>query len=100
MMKFSLNYHPSAQKEYLDSVSWYEQAKTGLGEQFIQELEAMLDKIEQNPFLFQVKRKRLREGKLRSFPYIIVYTVNSRKKEILILAVFHTSRNPFLKGKR
>jgi mRNA-degrading endonuclease RelE of RelBE toxin-antitoxin system len=99
-MSYTLIFHPIAEKEYLESIAWYEDSKTGLGERFIKEIESILDHLEQNPFLFPVKKAKLREANVRIFPYLVVYKINQNKKQVSILSVFHTSRNPVDKHNR
>ena len=98
--RYHITYHPLAEKEYLESVSWYEDNLTGLGNDFISEVEKTLTHIETNPFLYAVKKQQFREALVRTFPYIIVYKIIPKKKQIIITSVFHTSRNPVLKYKR
>jgi len=99
-MSYKLTFHPVAEKEYLDSVKWYEECKAGLAEPFIREVSKILDLLEKNPFLFPAKKKDFREALLKIFPYVIVFKVNENKKQVIIVAVFHTSRNPIHKYKR
>jgi mRNA-degrading endonuclease RelE of RelBE toxin-antitoxin system len=98
--RYDTTYHPLAEKEYLESVSWYEDNLTGLGIDFIGEVEKVLTRIETNPLLYAVKKKQFREAPIKTFPYVIVYKINSKQKQIIIVSVFHTSRNPSLKYKR
>src|ERR1035437_5604812 len=98
--RYHIIYHPLAEKEYLESVSWYEDNLTGLGSDFIREVEKVLTHIETNPFLYAVKKQQLREALIKTFPYVIVYKIIPKQKQIIIVSVFHTSRHPVLKYKR
>ena len=53
--KFAIIFHPEAEKEYLDSVNWYEDALIGLGEEFVEEIERIFDQISINPFCSLLK---------------------------------------------
>jgi hypothetical protein len=53
--KFAIIFHPEAEKEYLDSVKWYEDALIGLGEEFVEEIERIFDQISINPFCSLLK---------------------------------------------
>ncbi|OFY64947.1 MAG: hypothetical protein A3H98_07300 [Bacteroidetes bacterium RIFCSPLOWO2_02_FULL_36_8] len=97
---YRIIFHPLAEIEYLDSVSWYEDNRTGLGIQFIREIEKKLNIIETNPYLYPIKKQMFREAVIDVFPYVIVYKIYKRKKSITIYSVFHTSRNPALKYRR
>jgi hypothetical protein len=44
-----LSYHRAVQRETDDACIWYDERKEGLGDEFFQELESVLEKIAQNP---------------------------------------------------
>ena len=92
--KFSLTFHPKAEKEYLESVAWYEDALIGLGQEFVDEIETTFDHISKNPFLFPVKKIKHREAVVKKFPFVIVFVVDQKQLSVTILSVYHTSRNP------
>jgi len=37
---------------------------------------------------------------IEKFPFIVIYTIQKRKKEIFVLSLFHTSRHPKTKRKK
>ena len=78
-----------------DDYDWYEEQKPGLGEEFLSELESIYLKIESHPEYFGKVKKSFRQAALKRFPFVIVYEII--KTEIVVFAVFHTSRNPKLK---
>jgi hypothetical protein len=59
--KYSVIFHPKAEKEYLESVQWYENALIGLGQQFVNEIEKAIIQINNSPHIFPVKKLQLRE---------------------------------------
>ncbi len=75
-----------------DAYQWYEDQRHGLGELFLTELDSCLKKIQTNPTANSKVVKNYRQGILRRFPYVIVYEI--LHKEIIILSIFHTRRNP------
>lgn len=97
---FSILLHPEAEKEYLESVRWYENALIGLGKEFVDEIENMFDRIGKNSFLFPVKKLKLREAVVKKFPFVIVFSIDTGKQTINVLSVYHTSRNPAKKFRR
>ena len=92
--KYSIIFHPEAEKEYLDSVKWYEDSLIGLGKEFVAEVENILDHISHRPFLFPVKKFRMREAVLKKFPFVVIYEINKNQFSVNIIAVYHTSRTP------
>lgn len=81
-----------AQRELIVSFDWYEEQQTGLGDSFIENVLAKVKLIEQYPMLYSVKSNIYREATIVKFPFVIVYSVNNRKRRITIVSVFHTSR--------
>ena len=97
--EYVILFHPKAEKEYLESLIWYENAIIGLGQEFFYEIENVVKRITENPLLYPKKKNQFREAIVKGFPYIIVYEFKRQKQQITILAVFHTKRNPKLKYK-
>jgi len=78
--------------DILDAFSWYESRRPGLGKDFELCLEAGLNKIQRDPFLFQKRYRNLRICFVDRFPYGIHYLIE--KDTIKVFGIFHTSRNP------
>ena len=71
---------------------WYEEKSVGLGERFVQALEASYKQIRSNPFR-QVRKSVYRYAYIDGFPkYRIVYAVD--QETITVYQVRHTSREP------
>jgi plasmid stabilization system protein ParE len=83
-----------AQKEIAVSWTWYEERLKGLGDKFLKEAVEKISKIQQFPERVPTKYKQYRERTLDTFPFIIIYRINKKKKVIRIVSVFHTSRHP------
>src|SRR5687767_6715961 len=79
-------------KDIGEAYDWYEDKRTGLGEEFLLSAEDALDSIKRNPELFEEKYPQIRKCNLRRFPYTIFFRIF--KKSVAILAVYHQSRNP------
>jgi plasmid stabilization system protein ParE len=89
---YSLIIKPRAMLMTKDAYDWYETQKKGLGEEFLNELDAAYLKLESHPEYFGKVRKNFRQAALKRFPFVIVYEVI--KTEVVVFAVFHTRRNP------
>ena len=83
-----------AQKEVAVSWEWYEERSIGLGDRFLAEIVARIREIENNPDRFPTRHKYYKEAPISTFPFLIIYRINTRKKSVRIVSVFHTSRNP------
>jgi plasmid stabilization system protein ParE len=82
-----------AETEYDDAVGRYESERPGLGTEFRAVIEQHFQRIAENPDLFPKVRGEVRRAVvLRRFPFVIHFLVEA--KRIVILSVFHTSRDP------
>ena len=89
--------HSEAQQEFTSAYLWYEEKQIGLGEKFIQQIENVYAFIIENPIAFAKKKNNTREALVNKFPFIIIYRYYRLENKIVVLAVFHTSRNPATK---
>jgi len=83
-----------AQKEIIVSWEWYEERQQGLGDRFLQEITTRIKDIENYPNRFPSRYKYYKEALVATFPFIIIYRINTRKRSIRIVSIFHTARNP------
>lgn len=83
-----------AETQITEAYNWYENKQANLGDDFLLSLEGSLKTIEKDPEAFQLKYKNIRAIYTKHFPYGVFYFTN--KKYIVIIAVFHLSRNPKL----
>lgn len=76
---------------------YYERQKPGLGERFLEHLIARYDDLSTDPqnysFLSGDKREILRDVKLRTFPFVVIFEI-SATDEVVIYAVRNTHRKP------
>jgi plasmid stabilization system protein ParE len=96
---FTLIISSKAQKEIAQAWDWYEDRQQGLGDRFVKELTNRFHKIEINPDRFPKRYKNYHEATVLIFPYLIIYSINNRKKSVRIASVFHTSLHPKKKVK-
>ena len=83
-----------AQKEIIEAWNWYEDRQPGLGDRFLREVRARIEKIEQTPERYPTRFRSYKETPVPVFPFLIIYRINKKKKLIRIVSVFHTSLNP------
>jgi plasmid stabilization system protein ParE len=86
---------PAAEEEANDAFDWYESEREGLGASFRAEVKLTLDRILQNPTQFQVcYGSNVRRARVQRFPYWIFFT--DTPTNLLVLSIFHDSRNPII----
>lgn len=84
--------HPKAQVDLDEALNHYRKISTNLEKKFILYLDKTFQKILKFPNLYQYETKTAQKMLMEKFPYIVVY--EQYKDIIMILAIFHTSRNP------
>jgi plasmid stabilization system protein ParE len=82
------------QKEIAKSWEWYEERQPGLGDRFVKVVLTKIKLIEQHPERYPTRYKSYKETPTAVFPFLIIYRLNTRKKIIRIVSIFHTSLNP------
>jgi plasmid stabilization system protein ParE len=92
-MNYTIEMSPKAEKELYEVWNWYEDEQPGLGERFEKEFFRKIGLIRDNPLHYALK-KGMREVRTDSFPYLLIYKISEKKKMIVIVSVFHTSRHP------
>jgi toxin ParE1/3/4 len=85
--------HSKAREELDNSIFYYEKQKTGLGLDFLSEIEQALDTIQRNPSLGGIyKATGLRRYVVQRFPLIIFYA--EFDEFIWVVAITHGKRRP------
>lgn len=78
--------------EIEDAFLYYEEQRSELGDQFLEQLERALKSIQRSPHGYASIHHRYRQFPLGQFPFVVVYEV--LQEAIIVYAVFHTSRHP------
>ena len=91
-MSLPLVFHPDVHGEVDDAYRYYEQQRTGLGDDFLARVDEVLTRISNTPQVHQVVYQDVRRGVVRQFPYCVYYRVQPGRVEVV--AVIHTRRDP------
>ncbi len=91
-MSLPTMFRRTAARELERAVAWYEDRRAGLGATFRRRVDATLDRIAQDPLLFAEAEDGIREARVHRYPYCIYFRIET--DQIVILSVFHTSRDP------
>ena len=81
-----------AKKEFDEAFDWYNARRTGLGVEFVAEVQRVFDRIAVFPKMHGVVFSDIRKGVVRRFPYCVFYRPHPDRIEVI--AVFHSSRDP------
>nr|VFK68282.1 MAG: ParE toxin of type II toxin-antitoxin system, parDE [Candidatus Kentron sp. UNK]VFK73517.1 MAG: ParE toxin of type II toxin-antitoxin system, parDE [Candidatus Kentron sp. UNK] len=86
-------FHPAAESEHLETVAYYESQRKGLGADYLTEFESAMGGICEAPRRYPVARKPdIRRGKMKKFPFTILFRGISGS--VQILAIAHHRRHP------
>lgn len=93
-MSFTIRFRAAARAELRAAHRWYENQRPRLGRGFLTHVEALIQRIGNNPEAFPIVYKgTVRKAKLKRFPYLIFFYPRD-ESTITILAVFHGHRDP------
>jgi plasmid stabilization system protein ParE len=93
-----LELHPEARAELRSPALWYDERRSGLGDEFIAEVSAALDRIRGAPESCpawpgtRTEGPLIRKATIQRFPYVIAFEKHER--HVLVLAVAHAKRRP------
>jgi len=97
MMSIQLEIRPLASLGILDAYDWYESQLAGLGDRFLSDQDEFFAMLLRNPNTCGFLEDNIRQGRLSTFPYLVVYEVFQEK--VVVFSVFHASQNPDKKRK-
>lgn len=97
-MTLPVNLTRAAQQEFDEAVDWYDQQSGGLGARFTRAVRTVLERIRERPELHAVVEADVRQAIVPKFPYSILYRI--RANDIVVIAVFHSSRDPVVWQRR
>ncbi|MGB7541429.1 MAG: type II toxin-antitoxin system RelE/ParE family toxin [Burkholderiales bacterium] len=81
-----------AQRELDDAISYYNGQVSGLGDAFLLEAVAAIERIRRFPAAWHPLSGNIRRCHLRRFPYGLIYQADD--SGVLIIAVAHSHRRP------
>jgi plasmid stabilization system protein ParE len=88
----NVSFFEAAQQELEEAVRHYAALKSGLGDEFAEEVRQALERICTHPAAWTNLGEGIRRCRTNRFPYGLVYFVE--ENEIFIVAVMHLHRRP------
>ncbi len=83
---------PEAEQEMLEVAIYYQSQASGLGVDYLSEVERAVQAIAESPMTWPIIEGELRRRLVRRFPFGILYHIE--QEEIIIVAVAHVRRKP------
>ena len=82
-----------ADEDMLEAARWYDQREPGLGDQFLDEVEAAVVALAERALLYALRFADARRAPVQRFKkYGVFYVI--RGEEVVVFAVVHGSRSP------
>lgn len=97
IMKRNLKFTFRANVDTIVGYEFYESRRKNLGELFLRELDDCYQSIILNYTTYKVVHKIYHQAVVKKFPFVIIYSVD--QQDIIITAIFNTSKNPEKKFK-
>lgn len=88
----SYRFLTSAEEEMTEAALFYDEKVSGLGTDFIDDVQRVVDRLRTYPTLGQVVSGDLRRIVLSRFPFSLIYSIEP--EGLLIVAVAHQRRRP------
>ena len=91
-MTYRLVVRRQAKADIREAARWYERQRVGLGCAFVQQIDALLDRVRLNPMQYQVVHREVRRAIPRRFPCGVFYRIDGA--DVLVFAVVDLHRDP------
>lgn len=91
-MTYRLVVRRQAKADIREAALWYESQRLGLGRAFVQQIDALLDRVRLNPMQYQIVHREVRRAVPRRFPYGVFYRVDGA--DVLVFAIVDLRRDP------
>lgn len=91
-MTAEVRLRPEAEQDVAEAALWYEVNEPGLGAQFVDQVQATLSTVAEQPSAFTAVHKTVRRALVKRFPFGVFYQVV--KDGVIVIAVLHGSRHP------
>jgi len=91
-MKLTVQLREEADGDLAAAAFWYEQQRTGLGHEFLDEALSAFRLIARQPLIYPIVHRDTRRALMHRFPFGIFFRVESTC--IVVMAVIHGSRHP------
>ena len=91
-MSLGVYVRPEAEADIEEIAIWYEKQREGLGQEFLDEVLSLCERVSENPSMYPVVHRRTRRALIRRFPFGVYF--RSEDEQVIVLAVIHGSRHP------
>ena len=90
-MNYSVLVRGQAKRDLRQAAKWYEKRLSGLGREFVSEVETVIERIGENPLMYQPVHRDVRRAVVHRFPYGVFYHIE--QNDIIVFAIIHLNRD-------
>lgn len=87
-----IDFFPDADQEMLEAARYYQSLASGLGDDYLDEVERAVHSIATSPQTWPILESDFRRRLVKRFPFGVIYRIEPDK--ILIIAVAHLRKKP------
>ena len=87
-----VRFRPSANRDVVDAVVWYEKQRIGLGARFFAEIDVVVQRIEDSRDQFPTVYRDVRRALMRRFPFGVFFRTS--EDQTIVIAVADLRRDP------
>ena len=91
-MTAEVRLRPEAEQDLVEAALWYEANEPGLGGQFLDQVQATLATIAEQPAAYTVLHNSVRRALVKRFPFGVFYKADI--EGVVVIAILHGSRHP------
>ncbi len=85
-------FHPDAEKEFLEAITYYEERQVNLGYDFALEVHDAIQRALDFPEAWPKLRDEVRRSLVHRFPFGLLYSVE--EDHIFLIAIMHLHKHP------
>ena len=94
-MTFTVITEAEAEWDWQEAVMWYEEREPGIGDRLNVTILAMLQTLARQPERFPRVTRLTHKAKVpQPWPYSVYFTINTKHREVKVLALWHGRRSP------
>lgn len=86
----TLRVRPEAAEDIEDAALWYEARQPDLGPSFVEEINAVFERVEAGPLRYPVAHHAFRRALVRRFPFAVYFGLDGA--DVVVFAVLHQRR--------
>ena len=92
-MRFAVRKLPAVERDALEAALWYDDREPGLGGDFLDEVDAAVERLTRDASIHRVRFCGVRRASIRRFKFYGIYYM-VHEQEVWVIAIAHGRRHP------